>query len=171
MNIFLRNVFLISLTILSLFFLASCKTTTQQNTQNASAKSYALGKRTQIASKGHYGFYRGHPSNRVYYFKYDDNTVNSDYFADIKAQAQYLAAHSKMHIRLEGNTDARGSREYNIALGERRALSVEEILLANGVKRSQIKAVSYGKEKPVAFGDTEAAYHLNRRVRLVYQQR
>ncbi|MCK5481281.1 MAG: OmpA family protein, partial [Gammaproteobacteria bacterium] len=72
-------------------------------------------------------------------------------------------------ITLEGNTDERGSREYNIALSERRALSVQRILEFDGIASSQITVVGYGEEKPAAEGSSEAAWRLNRRVEIVYQ--
>ena len=84
-------------------------------------------------------------------------------------QANYLVANPKATVRLEGNTDERGSREYNIGLGWRRDQSVARLLEQQGVSPDQIKMVSYGKERPVAFGHNEAAWKLNRTVNLVYE--
>ncbi len=109
------------------------------------------------------------PANQQYYFEFDRSDVHSEYEPSIRAQGQYLASHPGARVRLEGNTDARGSREYNIALGERRALAVREILEANGAQRSQSKAVSFGEERPVAMGENEEAYQMNRRVDLNYE--
>lgn len=107
--------------------------------------------------------------NQRYYFDFDRSEVNEADMASIKVQAHYLATHPHAHILLAGNTDDRGSREYNIGLGERRARSVEAILEADGVSKKQITTVSYGAEKPVASGQDEDAYAQNRRVDLVYQ--
>lgn len=87
----------------------------------------------------------------------------------ISLQAEYLANNSNARVRLEGNTDERGSREYNVALGWKRARAVSAILKEYGIIDDQIVIVSYGKEKPVAFGHDENSYSQNRRVELVYE--
>ncbi len=87
----------------------------------------------------------------------------------LNAYAAYLENHPNARIRLEGNTDARGTREYNIALGERRADSVADTLKLDGVPANQISVISYGKEKPVALGNSESAYSKNRRVNLILE--
>lgn len=110
------------------------------------------------------------PENQTYYFTFNSSGLTRKIdMAAIVAQANYLAAHPDARIRLEGNTDDRGSREYNIGLGWRRDQTVESILLQHGVSKDQIKLVSYGKERPAVFGDNEAAWRLNRRVNLVYE--
>jgi peptidoglycan-associated lipoprotein len=103
---------------------------------------------------------------RTYHFTYDSAEILPVDRQAVIVQAHYLSSHPNQHILLAGNTDARGSREYNIALGWRRAQSVEDLMLLHGVKKSQIQLVSYGEEKPVAFGDSEQAYQENRRVDL-----
>lgn len=107
-------------------------------------------------------------NNNTYYFDFDQNTVHPADMASIKAHAQFLVDHPKQVILLSGNTDERGSREYNIGLGWRRAQSVDDVLKANGVNADQIKMVSYGAEKPEEPAHTEAAYAKNRRVVLLY---
>ncbi len=107
--------------------------------------------------------------NQRYYFDFDHSDVREVDLASLKVQSRYLATHPHARVLLEGNTDDRGSREYNIALGDRRARSVEAILEADGVSKKQITTVSYGAEKPVATGQDEDAYSQNRRVDLVYQ--
>jgi peptidoglycan-associated lipoprotein len=87
----------------------------------------------------------------------------------LSAHARYLASDPNLSIRLEGHTDERGSREYNIGLGENRAQSVRQILLLQGVSAAQLSTVSYGEERPAAFGSDEESYGLNRRVELVYR--
>ncbi len=109
------------------------------------------------------------PANQTtYYFAFASNQVRQQDMPAIHAQARYLLSHPKKYALVAGNTDARGSREYNIGLGWRRANAVADILRLDGVSSKQIKKVSYGEEKPVTLGHTEAAYRLNRRVDLTY---
>lgn len=103
------------------------------------------------------------------YFAYDSYEVKSDDLLVVYAHARNLIKNPKLSIILEGHTDERGSSEYNIGLGERRAKSVLEILLMKGVEPHQITLVSYGKEKPKQSGDTEAVFAANRRVELIYK--
>lgn len=102
------------------------------------------------------------------YFDFDKSYINPDYQYVIDANAKYLKSHPSAKVRLEGNTDPQGSREYNIGLGQRRAVSVAEQLEAQGVSSSQLVSVSYGQERPAMAGSTEDAYRLDRRVDLVY---
>ena len=88
----------------------------------------------------------------------------------MSANAAYLVKYPTARLRLEGNTDERGSREYNIGLGERRAQTVRRALMAQGVADGQVTTVSYGEERPAVPGDDEAAYAQNRRVEFVYAQ-
>jgi peptidoglycan-associated lipoprotein len=107
-------------------------------------------------------------SVRVIYFDLDSSNVRSDFSATIEAHAAYLAANSDVSIRLEGHADERGSREYNLALGERRALAVRKRLVLLGASAAQVRAVSYGEERPVSGGSDENSYALNRRVEITY---
>jgi len=105
---------------------------------------------------------------RTIYFDFDSSEIKSDYTATIAAHAKYLVANPSIRVRLEGNTDERGSREYNIGLGERRAQAVRQALMLQGVADSQITTVSYGEERPAVTGHSEAAWSKNRRVDIVY---
>ncbi len=105
---------------------------------------------------------------RVIYFDFDKSEIKPEYNDVITAHARALSAHPDLKIKLEGNTDERGTREYNIGLGERRAQAVRRALMLQGVADSQITTVSYGSERPAVEGDTEAAWSKNRRVDLVY---
>ena len=109
------------------------------------------------------------PAKHSYLFEFDSYEVSQDDIPSINAQAKYLVAHPDARIRLEGNADDRGSREYNIALGWRRARAVAAILQQQGIGEKQIVMLSYGKEKPVSFGSDETSYKLNRRVDLMYE--
>jgi peptidoglycan-associated lipoprotein len=106
--------------------------------------------------------------NRTIYFDFDSSEVKAEYNGVIMAHARYLASNPSTRVRLEGNTDERGSREYNIGLGERRAQSVRRALTLQGVTEGQITTVSYGEERPAVTGHTEEAWARNRRVDIVY---
>jgi peptidoglycan-associated lipoprotein len=108
-------------------------------------------------------------ARRVIYFEYDSAEITSGDQELLVQHAGYLVANPGQRITLEGNTDERGSREYNIALGDRRGQSVQRILELNGVLPEQISVVSYGEEKPAAEGHGDAVWRLNRRVEIVYQ--
>lgn len=107
-------------------------------------------------------------SKRVVYFDLDRADIRADSQPVITAHARYLAGATAQKVRLEGHADERGSREYNIGLGERRAQAVRRALLLLGVAESQLATVSYGEERPAAAGSDEQAYGLNRRVEIVY---
>jgi peptidoglycan-associated lipoprotein len=104
----------------------------------------------------------------VIYFDFDRSDIRPEYATLISAHARFLAGASGVKIRLEGHTDERGSREYNIALGERRAQAVRRALMLQGAADTQLTTVSYGEERPAEAGSDEAAYEKNRRVELVY---
>lgn len=107
-------------------------------------------------------------NKRRVYFAFDSSAIDEESRAVIEAQATYLAANPKVKVVLEGHTDERGTREYNLALGERRAQAVERMMRTLGVAADRIKATSYGEEKPVATGHDESSWHLNRRVEILY---
>jgi peptidoglycan-associated lipoprotein len=105
----------------------------------------------------------------VIYFDFDRSDIRPEFVEVIAAHARKLAASPGLKVRLEGHTDERGSREYNIGLGERRAQSVRRALLLQSVGDAQVNTVSYGEERPAAEGHDEAAWVKNRRVEIVYQ--
>lgn len=111
------------------------------------------------------------PYNQSYRFDFNEYEVKHEDIESINVQANYLVAHSNAKVRLEGNADERGSREYNIALGWKRAKAVAAILKQQGVGDAQIVMLSYGKEKPIALGHDEGAYSQNRRTDLVYESK
>lgn len=106
---------------------------------------------------------------RIVYFAFDSSAIDDESRQVIQANAAYLAANPQARVTLEGHTDERGTREYNLALGERRAQSVERALRAGGVASNRISTVSFGEEKPVAPGQGEQAWGQNRRVEFVYR--
>ena len=107
-------------------------------------------------------------SVRIIYFDYDSANIRRDFDDTVAAHAAYLAANPSETVTLEGHADERGSREYNLALGERRALAVRRQLVLLGAAADQVTAVSYGEERPAVDGHDEQSYGLNRRVELVY---
>jgi peptidoglycan-associated lipoprotein len=107
----------------------------------------------------------------VFYFGFDQTTIKADSKNALIAHSQYLAANSSARVVLEGHADERGTVEYNIALGERRALSVSRFLQANGAAASQIETVSFGEERPQVMGHDSEAWSQNRRVEIKYQSR
>ncbi len=109
-------------------------------------------------------------STRTYYFGFDRYDIADKDMPAVEAQARYLNAHPDARIRIEGHTDERGSREYNVALGERRANAVRAVLASKGVHDNQMAVVSYGAEKPADMGHSEESYRLNRRAIIVYEQ-
>jgi len=102
------------------------------------------------------------------YFGFDEYTVQTKYQKMLSAHAGYLKSNPKQKIIIQGNTDERGTAEYNLALGQRRSDAVRKSLNLMGVSDDQLEAVSFGKEKPKAEGDTEAAWAENRRADIVY---
>jgi peptidoglycan-associated lipoprotein len=107
-------------------------------------------------------------AKRTVYFDFDSSEIKGEGTDIVAAHAKYLAANPTARVRLEGHTDERGSREYNIGLGERRAQSVRRALLLQGAADAQISTVSYGEERPAVAGHDEAAWAKNRRVEFVY---
>lgn len=105
---------------------------------------------------------------RVVYFDFDQDSVKPEFQAIVACHAKYLRDRPSSRITLQGNTDERGSREYNLGLGERRGNAVSSALQANGGSGSQLTVVSYGEERPVATGSNEEAWAQNRRVEIVY---
>lgn len=104
----------------------------------------------------------------IVYFDYDRAEIRSEYVPVVAAHAKFLNGNAARKVRLEGHSDERGSREYNIGLGERRAQAVRRALMLQGVTDTQITTVSYGEERPAVAGSDDTAYSRNRRVELVY---
>lgn len=108
------------------------------------------------------------PELRTIYFAYDSDRIRTNFANALYDHAEYLKAHSEARLELMGHTDNRGTREYNMALGERRALSVKRFLMMLEVPDEQVATISYGEERPAARGNNEDAYAQNRRVILEY---
>ena len=108
-------------------------------------------------------------SRRSVYFDYDSNVVKEEFKPVVSAHARHLSQSRSQRATIQGNTDERGSREYNLALGQRRAEAVKQMMTLLGAPAAQIETVSFGEEKPRAQGSTEQAYSENRRADIVYQ--
>lgn len=126
-----------------------------------SAGSSVVGKPTASGGNGTM------PSAHTIYFQYDKAELTAEGAATAEAWAAYLAANPSLKIRLEGHTDERGSREYNVALGERRGNTVLSAMTSRGVSERQLSVTSFGEERPVSLGHDESAWAQNRRVEIV----
>ena len=104
----------------------------------------------------------------IIYFDFDSSEVRSEDTDTVAGHAVVLSGNMRVNVRLEGHADERGSREYNIGLGERRSQAVRRLLLLQGVSAGQISTVSFGEERPRATGSSESAYAQNRRVEITY---
>lgn len=120
------------------------------------------------ASAGALGPVSPDAAQRVIYFDFDSSEIRNEFVDAIAAHGRFLAGNATVRVRLEGHTDERGSREYNIGLSERRAQTVKRALALQGVQEAQIATVAYGEERPAAAGSDENAYSKNRRVEIVY---
>ncbi|NMT63854.1 peptidoglycan-associated lipoprotein Pal [Marinobacter orientalis] len=105
----------------------------------------------------------------TFYFDFDTAEIKPEARDVLVAHARYLQANPDQDVRIEGHADERGTKEYNLALGERRANAIERFLIVNGASRGQTETVSYGEEKPAVMGSDESAWAQNRRVELVFQ--
>ncbi len=144
-----RKSLLISLS----FLITACGSISNERASDASAVS--------ASASGAYSD-QGITSNNVLYFAYDKSDVNSEGRAKIRNLAKIINKEG-LNVRIEGHCDERGTREYNLALGESRAKTVAELLVINGVSSSKISTVSYGEEKPAASGSNENSWSQNRR--------
>ncbi len=138
-------------------------------TDSASTSGRGLnGDASNQGANGMGDYTTGPLAKKVIYFDFDKSEIKPEFADLITAHAHNLTAHPNLKIKLEGNTDQRGTREYNIGLGERRAQAVRRAMMLQGVAESQLTTVSFGAERPSAEGDDEAAWSQNRRVELVY---
>ena len=135
------------------FVVASCSSVSTDRTNDATAIS--------ATASGAYSD-DGLTSNNVLYFAYDKSDINSEGRTKIRTLAK-LINENNLTVRVEGHCDERGTREYNLALGEQRAKTVAELLIINGVPSDKISTVSYGEEKPAASGSNERSWSQNRR--------
>lgn len=136
---------------------ANTEITTGQTTGTVDSSASTAGEKDGMAQ-----------TQTIFYFDFDQDNIKPEAYGSLKTHAKFLSDNAAARVRLEGNTDEAGTREYNIALGERRAKAVAQFLGLNGAESDQIETVSYGEEKPVALEHDESAYAQNRRVELTY---
>ena len=168
--------FKVGLLVISLFVLGACSSTSEMEDESANTESAASSSSSSSSGAG--------SSNQltqeqirtqnalrqtVFYFDFDVAEFKPADRETLTYHARDLAANSGKRIRLEGHADERGTREYNLALGERRANGILNYFIVNGASRSQIEVVSYGEERPEQSGQSEQAYSRNRRVEVVAQ--
>jgi peptidoglycan-associated lipoprotein len=110
----------------------------------------------------------GRPNVMRIHFAFDSSAIDDDNRETLEAHAAYLSANPGISLKLEGHCDERGTREYNLALGERRAQAVSRMLVVLGIDNSRLTTTSYGEEKPLEEGHNEAAWKMNRRVEIIY---
>jgi peptidoglycan-associated lipoprotein len=154
---------------LTTLFLAACSSVKLDDVNSASSGSGGSG-------SGGSSNFSSQPWNdpssplfqRSVYFELNEYTVQTKYQKQLSAHANFLKANPKQKIIIQGNTDERGTAEYNLALGQRRSDAVRQSLNLMGVSDGQMEAVSFGKEKPKAEGDNEAAWAENRRADIIY---
>jgi peptidoglycan-associated lipoprotein len=163
--------------------LAGCKSTDTQNAAPVEDRAAAEAAKDSASTKGVGGAgVTGTPGgvqphkdpanilsrNRSVFFDYDQFTIKDEYKATVEAHAKYLQSNRTLRVTLQGHTDERGTREYNIALGQKRADAVKKLMVLLGANEVQIETVSFGKEKPRREGHDESSWADNRRVDIVY---
>lgn len=158
--------------------LSACKAPHHANQDQFNASGDAMSGGAEASGAGEGSDFGGDSSanarqsaKNTYYFDYDRSDVRSEDKPGIYANADYLVAHPRASVTVEGHTDPRGSREYNVALAERRADSVANLLKSRGVNPGQIRIVSYGAERLAVPGHTETDFQLDRRAIIVYAKK
>lgn len=183
MNTSIKYLFIIT----AAFSIAACSTLTPKDESGDVSVEDQSSQSTDTTDEGsdsavtrgmqNAGAFKGDPldnpdsplSTRVIYFDFDSSDIHSEDKPVVEAHADYLAEHSGASVTLEGHTDERGTREYNLALGERRSKSVARIMRLLGVSDNQIRIVSFGEERPAVMGHVDSAWDLNRRVEIIYR--
>ncbi len=173
-----RNHFLKVGLVISLFALAACSSTSETDDGADSGASSSASSNSGSSASSRPGSGSGQLTQEeiraqnalrqtVFYFDFDIAEFKAEDRDTLTYHARDLAGNPNKRVRLEGHADERGTREYNLALGERRANGILNYLIVNGASRSQIEVVSYGEERPAQSGQTESAYSRNRRVEIV----
>jgi len=174
------------LLIVSVSFLAACAGTTDTTKDDSMAAGSGSGSGSSSSSDsattsatGSGSTWSGHAlddpdsllAKRTVYFDFDDSVILDEDRPILEAHAQYLSENPGATVTLEGHTDERGTREYNLALGEQRAVSVRQFMSLVGASGQQVRTVSYGEERPASLGHNEEAWAQNRRVEIIYRNR
>lgn len=164
-----------TLILLAAVLVAGCSSAPKQQTEPVTSPVLSAPPTTTAPLESTRPVYAGpweDPSNPLYqrtiYFDYDTAEIKPEYLPVLKTHARYLGTNTGVKATLEGNTDERGTREYNLALGDQRAESVRRLMIADGVPPNQLSTLSYGEERPADPGHSEQAWRLNRRVVIQY---
>ena len=167
-------------------FLAACEGTTGTTKDDSTATGSSSGSSSSSSSgsatttaTGSGSSWTGHPlddpnsllSKRTIFFDFDESVILDQDRPILEAHAQYLAQNPGAAVTLEGHTDERGTREYNLALGERRAVATRQFMSLLGAAGQQLRTISYGEERPAALGHNEEAWAQNRRVEIIYRNK
>ena len=153
----------------TLFFLASCETATQDAVKDAAGKASATAKTEKTGSASIFGSPKQTPADKLIavgdrvLFDYDSSELSSEAKLTLDKQSRFLRVNSDLTFTIEGHCDERGTREYNLALGEKRATAVRDYLVIEGISPDRIRVISYGKEKPAVVGSNDMAWSKNRR--------
>lgn len=153
---------------LGVLFAAGCSSTSEVADSTAGSGANTAGADAGQWSKSKLNDPSSPLYTKVIYFDYDLAELRSEAMDTLRAHSQFLTHNQDMKVTVEGHADERGSREYNIALGERRAKAVQRFFESQGVSPSQISTLSYGEERPAEAGHDESAWSMNRRAVLVY---
>jgi peptidoglycan-associated lipoprotein len=171
------------LLIFSVAFLAACEGTTGTTKDDSAISSSGSGSSSSdsatTSATGSGSAWAGHAlddpnsllAKRTVYFDFDESVILETDRPILEAHAQYLSQNPGAGVTLEGHTDERGTREYNLALGEQRSISVRQFMSLLGASGQQMRTLSYGEERPAALGNNEEAWAQNRRVVIVYRNR
>ncbi|SDW07142.1 peptidoglycan-associated lipoprotein Pal [Thiocapsa roseopersicina] len=164
-----------TLILLSAVFVAGCSSAPKQQTEPVTSPVLSAPPTTTAPLESTRPVYAGpweDPGNPLYqrtiYFDYDTAEIKPEYLPVLRTHARYLGTNAGVKAKLEGNTDERGTREYNLALGDQRAESVRRLMIADGVSPNQLSTLSYGEERAANPGHSEQAWRLNRRVVIQY---
>lgn len=171
----IKNKVLLSLVAVTTLALGACASKGEKTSnlppppqqQSTSAYNDTAGQGTQIGDEDARAMAERALTNNIIYFDFDSSAIGAEYSSIVDAYAKYLTANPVAKVRIEGHTDERGSREYNVALGERRANAVKDALVAQGVSPDQISVISYGEERPAVEGHDEAAWAKDRRAQII----
>ena len=153
------------ISIISLFFLASCETATQDALKGSASKADKVGK----TGSSIFGSAKQTQADKLIavgdrvLFDYDSSELSSEAKLTLDKQSRFLRANSDLTFTIEGHCDERGTREYNLALGEKSATAVRDYLVIEGISPDRIRVISYGKEKPAVVGSNDMAWSKNRR--------
>jgi len=171
------------LLIFSVALLAACEgttgTTKDDSTVSSSGSGSSSSESATTSATGSGSSWAGHAlddpdsllAKRTVFFEFDESVILDADRPILEAHAQYLSQNPGAAVTLEGHTDERGTREYNLALGEQRAISVRQFMSLLGASGQQMRTVSYGEERPAALGHNEEAWAQNRRVEIIYRNR